>query len=238
MNPPSPEHNSRVSGMFGRIAPGYDLLNRLLSGGLDILWRHCLVHSVQPRSTGRVLDLAAGTLDVALALARRHQGVRVLALDFCLPMLQAGLPKRDRAAPAIKRAVKPVAADAFCLPLADNCVDAVTIAFGLRNMLPRVEALREMHRVLAPGGSVHVLEFGSARKRVWGGLYNLYLSHILPCIGGVISGDKAAYTYLARTVTEFPQAEELAAEMAQAGFKDVTWEKHSGGIVFLHMGRK
>ena len=224
--------------MFGRIAPGYDLLNRLLSGGLDILWRRRLVRAVQPRNTGRVLDLAAGTLDVALALARHHHGLRVLALDFCLPMLQAGLPKRNRAVSSVKRAVKPVAADAFCLPLADGCVDAVTVAFGLRNMLPRVDALREMHRVLAPGGSVHVLEFGSARKRVWGGLYNLYLTHVLPFIGGIISGDKGAYDYLARTVTEFPRAEELAGEMAEAGFSGVTWQKWSGGIVFLHTGRK
>lgn len=224
--------------MFGRIAPGYDLLNRLLSGGLDILWRRRLVRAVQPRNTGRVLDLAAGTLDVALALAQHHHGLRVLALDFCLPMLQAGLPKRNKAVPSVRRAVKPVAADAFYLPLADGCVDAVTVAFGLRNMLPRVDALREMHRVLAPGGSVHVLEFGSARKRVWWGLYNMYLTHVLPFIGGIISGDKGAYDYLARTVTEFPQAEELAGEMAEAGFCDVTWQKWSGGIVFLHTGRK
>lgn len=234
----SSEGNSRVAGMFGRIAPGYDLLNRLLSGGLDILWRRRLVRAVRIGDTGRVLDLAAGTLDVALALAAFHQGARILALDFCLPMLRVGQAKRDRAAFSVRRAVSPVAADAFCLPLTDGCVDAVTVAFGLRNMLPRIDALRELYRVLAPGGSVYVLEFGSARKRVWGGLYNWYLTRVLPGIGGWISGDKAAYGYLARTVAEFPQPEELAREMVQAGFNDVAWRKYSGGIVFLHTGRK
>ncbi len=227
-----------VAGMFGRIAPGYDLLNRVLSGGLDILWRRRLVRSVRPRNTGRLLDLAAGTLDVSLALAKRHPGARVLALDFCPPMLLAGLPKLAKAGRAAQQAVKPVAADAFRLPLADACVDAVTVAFGLRNMPPRVEALKEMRRVLAPGGVLHVLEFGSARRPVWGGLYNFYLRRLLPLAGGLISGDKAAYEYLSRTVEDFPSAEELAAEFNEAGFTDVGWTKLSGGIVFLHEGRK
>ena len=227
-----------VSSMFGRIAPDYDFLNRLLSGGLDILWRHRLVRSVRVRNTGRILDLAAGTMDVSLHLARQHRGARVLAMDFCPPMLRAGLPKLARAEHRVRYAVKPVAADAFRLPLADACVDAVTVAFGLRNMPPRVDALREMHRVLAPGGCLHVLEFGSAKRPVWGGLYNLYLSRVLPLVGGLVSGDKAAYDYLARTVRDFPQAHELAEEFTQAGFTDVIWTKLSGGIVFLHEGRK
>ncbi len=235
-------HGGLVSAMFGRIAPGYDKANRLLSCGIDILWRRRVVKRVaasfSPGGRRRVLDLAAGTLDLSLALARSIAGANVLALDFCLPMLVAGGPKLHRADAYTRGRVNRAAGDAFALPLADESVDAVTVAFGLRNMLPHQAALSEACRVLSPGGSLFVLEFGTASTPLWGGLYNFYLSRALPALGGLITGDREAYDYLARTITAFPGADGLADTMRSAGFSHVAWEKLCGGIVYLHSGRK
>ncbi len=224
-----------VSGMFGRIARYYDLLNHVLSLGIDCWWRRVLADSVRPGPTGRFLDLAAGTLDVSLALRRRHPDREVLALDFCLPMLLRG---RAKLAARKERRVFTAAADGKRLPLPDASVDSVTIAFGIRNIVPRDLALREMLRVLAPGGRACILEFGSGRDRIWGGLYNLYLDRLLPAVGRLVSRDPAAYAYLARTIRQFPSALELAREMEEAGFARVRYRKLTSGIVCLHMGEK
>lgn len=231
-----------VAAMFGRIAPGYDTANRALSFGVDRLWRRRLIRGVArdlaPGSRRRVLDLAAGTLDVSLALTRRVPDATVIALDFCLPMLLQGRAKRDRADIREKNRVHLVTGNGLCLPLADGTVDAVTVSFGLRNMRPRATALTEAFRVLAPGGAFHILEFGSAKGRIFGGAYNLYLTRLLPYIGGRIAGDPEAYAYLARTIEAFPDAAALGAEMEAAGFRDVAWKKLWGGIVYLHTGKK
>ncbi len=235
-------HGKVVAAMFGRIAPGYDAANRLLSCGIDSLWRRRLTRSVNasfsPGGRRFILDLAAGTLDVSLALARSIAGARVLALDFCLPMLRAGGPKLQKADAYERERVTRAAGNALALPLADASVDAVTVAFGLRNMLPRETALREACRVLVPGGGFFVLEFGSANGPLWGGLYNFYLARVLPFFGGLIAKDQAAYSYLARTITDFPSAQALGDEMRAAGFSRVSWKKMCGGIVYLHSGRK
>ena len=173
-------HDSAVAGMFGGIARFYDLLNHLLSLGIDYYWRHELAAAVRPGAEGIVLDLAAGTLDVSLAIRRRFPEVTVLALDFCPPMLRLGLPKLkgdDR------QRILPVAADAKKLPLPEASINCLTIAFGIRNIRPRRDALIEMLRVLKPGGRACILEFGSGEERIFGGLYNLYLTHLLPLIG-------------------------------------------------------
>ena len=235
-------HRSMVAAMFGRIAPGYDAANRILSFGADILWRRTLIRGVEqafaPGCRRRVLDIAAGTLDVSLALARAIPGVTVFALDFCLPMLQTGALKRAKAGAYERRSITLLAGDGLHLPLADASVDAVTVSFGLRNMLPRIAAIAEAHRVLVPGGVFHILEFGSAKGRLWGGAYNLYLTRLLPFIGGKIAGDAEAYSYLARTVTSFPDAPTLGEELRDAGFTTVTWKKLWGGIVYLHTAEK
>ena len=237
-----PSQQSRVAAMFGRIAPGYDQANRVLSFGVDRLWRRRLVREVEasfpPGSRRRILDLAAGTYDVSLALAGYVPGAEILAVDFCLPMLRAGKAKIARAGAYAKRRIVPLAGDGLCLPLRDGCVDAVTVSFGLRNMAPRERALKEALRVLAPGGTFHILEFGSARGRVWGGLYNLYLTRILPFLGGLIAGDREAYRYLARTIGNFPEADALARELLEAGFFEVSAQRLWGGIVYLHTARK
>lgn len=218
--------------MFARIAGVYDLLNHVLSFGIDRSWRRELA-ALAP--DGRLLaDLAAGTLDVSLALAKAHPGSAILALDFCLPMLKQGRKKLE----PVTVPVLPVCADALALPLPDNSVDGLTIAFGIRNIKPRDAAFREMLRVLRSGGRACILEFGSASERIWGGLYNIYLAGLLPVIGRIIGHDRTAYSYLARTVREFPPAAELAREMTEAGFINTRFRKLTGGIVCLHWGEK
>lgn len=227
-------HNLKIKEMFSSVARGYDFLNHTLSMGFDIYWRRVLVASLAKAPEGVFLDLAAGTFDVSLALGRAYPQRRILGADLCLPMLQAGLPKlKKRGANVL-----PVNADAYRLPFADGSVAAITVSFGLRNMVPHVPALAEMRRVLKPGGRLSVLEFGSARSKVWLGLYNFYLSSILPRIGGAVSGDREAYDYLARTIREFPQAAELADEMRAAGFGSVAYRRLSGGIVYVHKADK
>jgi len=228
-------HARQVSGMFGRIAGPYDFLNHFLSLGLDYRWRRVLVEMIEPGPTGRVLDLAAGTMDVSLAINKTHPEMDVLALDFALPMLARG---RDKTRAKGVTRIHPALADGRKLPLPDACVDAATIAFGIRNIKPREDAYREMLRVLAPGGKMLILEFGTARRPIMKGLYNFYLSRVLPMIGGLFSGEKEAYAYLARTIGEFPHAGELAREIAACGFTDVGYKPLTFGVVNIHHGRK
>jgi demethylmenaquinone methyltransferase/2-methoxy-6-polyprenyl-1,4-benzoquinol methylase len=235
------EHGRRVAGMFGRIAGWYDFLNHFLSLGLDVVWRRRLVSHlaplVPPAGDGRlrVLDLAAGTLDVSRTILRRYPGARVAAMDFALPMLRRGQGKllaRERAAVLI------ALADGRELPLGDACVDGVTIAFGIRNIIPRPRAHVEILRVLRPGGRYCILEFGAGRKRILKGLYNFYLNRLLPLFGRVISGDAQAYRYLAETIKAFPDENQLDAELREAGFARVVHEPLAWGIVFIHVAEK
>ncbi len=228
------DQGENIAQMFGRIARRYDLLNHTLSLGIDRWWRYRLARHVKPGSTGRVLDLAAGTLDVSLEIRRQHPALRVLALDFCLPMLQYGVAKCRK-----KKAtdIFPAVADGRALPLPDASVDCVTIAFGIRNITPREAVWAEMLRVLAPGGRVCVLEFGGGNSRLWQGIYSFYLRRVLPLVGRLVSGDNA-YRYLADTITAFPDAASLAEEMRAAGFARVFHLPLTSGIVQLHVADK
>ncbi|MHC1790180.1 ubiquinone/menaquinone biosynthesis methyltransferase [Solidesulfovibrio sp.] len=233
---PVPGDNRRVAGMFGRVAGSYDLLNHVLSAGLDIVWRRAMVRALLAPGLplGPILDLAAGTLDVSLMAARKSPR-RIIAADLCAPMLHAGLGKLDA---ELRRRIQPVVADGRVLPLPDASVAGATIAFGIRNIRPRPDALAELARVIRPGGRLMVLEFGTGKRRIWGGLYNFYLRRVLPVIGKLVSGDDEAYRYLAETIREFPEEATLAEEMRRAGFADVGYRAMAGGIVFLHAGVK
>ena len=233
---PVPGDGRRVAGMFGRVARSYDLLNHVLSAGLDILWRRAMVRALLAPGLppGPLLDLAAGTLDVSVMLARAADR-EILAADLCQPMLLAGLGKLDTSP---RPRIRPVLADGRALPLPDASVAGATIAFGIRNIRPRPDAFRELARVIRPGGRLMVLEFGTGKRRMWGGAYNFYLRHVLPVIGKLISGDDEAYRYLAETIREFPEEATLAEEMRQCGFGNVTYRAMAGGIVFLHAGVK
>ncbi|MFO7803378.1 MAG: ubiquinone/menaquinone biosynthesis methyltransferase [Desulfovermiculus sp.] len=221
-----------VGDMFGRIAPAYDLLNRTLSLGLDISWRKSLVQAAAPPAGGVALDLAAGTLDVAAMLQAKTPRLSVYAADISLPMLRKGRPKIKN------KPIMPLGADGRKLPLPDNSLDRVTIAFGLRNIRPREDAYAEIRRVLAPQGKLCILEFGSGGQPILGGVYNLYLTRMLPALGRIISRDKQAYSYLAQTICEFPSASALEAEMRAAGFTQVTKRPLTAGIVWLHTACK
>ncbi|MGD0772568.1 MAG: bifunctional demethylmenaquinone methyltransferase/2-methoxy-6-polyprenyl-1,4-benzoquinol methylase UbiE [Candidatus Solibacter sp.] len=223
-----------VRGMFGRVAPRYDLANHLLSCNIDRYWRAHTVRRTREillRPEARVLDICCGTGDLVLALAK--QGRRVLGSDFCHPMLVAAHGKiARRRAPAVL-----FESDALTLPLRDASLDLITVAFGFRNLANYQSGLSEMRRVLRPGGMAAILEFSQPPNALFGAFYNLYSRRILPWIGGLISGSRDAYTYLPESVRKFPTAPELVAMMQSAGFAEVSFEYLTGGIVALHLGR-
>ncbi|HWD00521.1 MAG TPA: bifunctional demethylmenaquinone methyltransferase/2-methoxy-6-polyprenyl-1,4-benzoquinol methylase UbiE [Candidatus Sulfopaludibacter sp.] len=224
-----------VRGMFGRVAHRYDLANHLLSFNIDKLWRAHTVRRVRPileRPGARVLDICCGTGDLVLALERGAAGAQILGSDFCHPMLVSAAAKMQRRG---ARAVL-FEADALHLPVRDQSLDLITVAFGFRNLANYDEGLREMHRVLRPGGTAAILEFSQPPNRAFAALYNFYSRRILPILGGMISGSRDAYTYLPDSVRKFPNAPQLAASMSAAGFHSVAFEYLTGGIVALHRG--
>jgi demethylmenaquinone methyltransferase/2-methoxy-6-polyprenyl-1,4-benzoquinol methylase len=218
-----------VRGMFARVARRYDVANHLLSFNIDRLWRARTVRRVRPmleRPDARVLDICCGTGDLTLALARECR-TPVFGSDFCHPMLVAA--RRKGAAGLFE-------ADALRLPLRDASLDLVTVAFGFRNLANYRAGLAEMRRVLRPAGMAAILEFSEPPNAGFAALYHFYSRRILPLIGGALSGSREAYTYLPESVRKFPSAEELAKEMRRAGFREVRYERFSGGIVALHLG--
>lgn len=229
------EKRAYVRSVFEQIAPRYDLLNHLLSLNIDRRWRRRALRRLRWESApaGTYLDLCAGTLDVGAELSRQRgfRGV-VVAADFAVAMLRAGAGKAPR------RAVVPVAADAQWLPLRDASVQGAAVAFGLRNVAGLDDALREVHRVLAPGARFVILEFSTPRWAIVRTLYHLYFHHLLPAIGGLISGHRTAYRYLPRSVAHFPSERELAHRVESAGFRDVRWESLTLGIAAIHVGTR
>lgn len=224
-----------VRSVFEQIAPSYDLLNHVLSLNVDRVWRRRAIASLgwERDPAGIYLDLCAGTLDVSDALART-QGFagRVVAADFAEPMLRAGRSKPPAGS------VAPVVADALSLPLASKSVAGALVAFGARNLADLDAGLREVHRVLRPGGRFVILEFTTPRSSVVRAAYHLYFRHILPFIGGMISGHRTAYRYLPESVANFPAEEELAARMTRAGFAGVSWRSLTLGIASVHVGER
>lgn len=211
--------------MFAGIATPYDRLNHLLSGGVDYWWRHLLLRSVKSEirnQKSEILDLACGTGDVTLLLQRA--GYDVTGGDFCEPMLERARAKGVR---------KTLVADALALPFPDASFDGATIAFGYRNFEDRPRALREIHRVLRPGGSVHILEF-SQPYHFFRPLYRLYLNHVLPALAKLLCRNRPAYEYLSCSINGFPEVEAIAAELTGAGFTRVAWSRPTLGIVALH----
>jgi demethylmenaquinone methyltransferase/2-methoxy-6-polyprenyl-1,4-benzoquinol methylase len=223
--------------MFGRIAPRYDLLNRMLSFGQDRRWRRLAVRLLDLRPGSVLLDAAAGTADVALTAAKFFpEAGKIIAVDFSEPMLRLGLRKIAKAGHKVP--VVPVAADAALLPLPDACVDAVTIAFGIRNVVDVPAALSEFHRVLKPGGRLLILEFARPRGRFFGSLFRWYFTRVLPRVGGLISGSRAAYEYLPRSVDDFFEPDSLKMLMRGAGFSILGVESYSLGVVLAYLGAK
>ena len=223
-----------VNSMFARIAARYDVANRLLSGGLDLWWRRQLVAAVSRRMPTAVLDLATGSGDVAFALSHRLPSTTpILGMDFCQPMLDAAEIKKRADGVGSYANVSFRQGDGLALPLPDAFCDAVTISFGLRNLSDRDRGLREIHRVLRPGGRLWVLEF--SQPSAWfRPFYFFYLRKILPLIAGAVTGDRAAYVYLNETIEQFPNAPTLANEIQAAGFTSVSAHAMTFSTVAIH----
>jgi len=222
--------------MFGRIASRYDVANRILSAGLDLGWRRRLVRRVAQYAPRRLLDLATGSGDVAFALARGlTERPAILGMDFCAPMLVQAEQKRQAATDGRYDSIRFAQGDGLNLPLPDGDFDVVTISFGLRNMADRHRALTEIRRVLRPGGALLVLEF-SRPYALLRPFYFLYLKHLLPVIGGWVTGNASAYRYLNDSIETFPGRAGLEQELLAAGFTNVSSESLTGGAVALHQG--
>ncbi|MBF0495614.1 MAG: bifunctional demethylmenaquinone methyltransferase/2-methoxy-6-polyprenyl-1,4-benzoquinol methylase UbiE [Deltaproteobacteria bacterium] len=223
--------------MFDRIAHRYDLLNRVLSLGQDILWRRRLARNLDGLPRPRVLDLATGTADVLLSICQTNEQVRFAAgLDMSVQMLEVAGRKVQNAGLAAE--ISLIQADAMHLPVRERSVDAVTIAFGIRNVIDFDQTLREMYRVLNPGGRALILEFSLPSHNLFRKLYLFYFRHILPRIGAVISGDDYAYRYLNQTVETFPYGQDFCDHMTAAGFRRVKQIPLTFGIAAIYRGEK
>jgi demethylmenaquinone methyltransferase / 2-methoxy-6-polyprenyl-1,4-benzoquinol methylase len=225
-----------VQEMFSAIAPRYDLLNHVLSFNIDRWWwwRTARAFSdVLGRADARALDLCCGTGDMTFALQRRAgpSGAQISGLDFSHPMLERALRKSDGRSP------RWIEADALNLPLADSSIDLVTSAFGFRNLSDYDAGLREIVRVLRPGGQLGILEC-SEPDGVVGKLYGVYFRRVLPAVGTAISGVKGAYSYLPASVGRFPRPEEMMSRMRAAGFRTAEWTPYTFGTAGLYRGRK
>lgn len=230
------EHSRRVRAMFGNIAARYDLLNHLLSANIDKRWRKLVARqlsAVLGDARARVLDVACGTGDLSLELATAG-AARVTGLDFCRPMLQ--IAARKTAPGETTKAIPFIEGDALHLPFADGSFDAVTIAFGLRNLANFEAGLRELRRVLKTGGRCAILEFSQPIVPGFKSLFEFYFNQVLPRVGGLVSGSRGAYQYLPNSVRRFPDQRRLADLMRETGFDQVEYRNLTGGIAALHTG--
>lgn len=231
--PDAAAHTAAIRRMFAAIAPRYDFLNRLLSFRRDVAWRRAAAAEVALSSRATVLDLCTGTADLALEVASRHPVARtIVGVDLCEPMLRLGQQKATGREPRVRLA----AAAAEALPFRAATFDAVLVAFGIRNVTDRATALREMRRVLRPGGRAVILEFFRPHGTLFATLYRFYSQALLPRIGGWISGNPEAYAYLPASVDAFPEPAAFAEAMRAAGFGGVRWRALTGGIVCIHVG--
>ncbi|HKL26660.1 MAG TPA: bifunctional demethylmenaquinone methyltransferase/2-methoxy-6-polyprenyl-1,4-benzoquinol methylase UbiE [Desulfuromonadales bacterium] len=230
------EKGRGIREMFDRIAPRYDLLNRVLSLGIDRKWRRFAVGQLQVPPDGLILDIATGTGDVALEAARQtHPSVKIIGSDFTQGMLVLGRQKIRRS--SYHDRILLVNAPCESLPHPDMVFDGVTIAFGIRNVVDRQQGLEEMARVLKPGGRAVILEFATPLNGFFRKLYYFYFLKVLPWLGGLLS-QRSAYQYLPDSVLEFPHRQEFSAMLEKAGFGDVRIHNLTGGIVAIHVATK
>jgi demethylmenaquinone methyltransferase/2-methoxy-6-polyprenyl-1,4-benzoquinol methylase len=229
-----------VREMFARIAPCYDLLNHVLSMGVDVLWRRTAAAALDVAGACSILDVACGTGDLTRELARHAApGSRVIGVDFCGPMVSRAAAKLGRAASgAVSPRLRVVHGDGLALPFAGGAFDRASIAFGIRNMADLDAALAELARVLAPGGRLAILEFSRPRSPFFRRLYYAYFLNVLPLVGRLVSGESDPYRYLPDSVLAFPEREELAVRIGRAGFAEVSVSDLTFGIATLYVARR
>jgi demethylmenaquinone methyltransferase/2-methoxy-6-polyprenyl-1,4-benzoquinol methylase len=223
-----------VREMFAAIAPRYDTTNKLLTAGADEGWRKRAVAELGAPHGGKILDLCCGTGDLAFHLVRTDPSLDVTGADFCAPMLDGArsrAPREDRGG-----RTNFVEADAMALPFADATFDGATMGFSMRNVVDVVSTLREARRVLKPGARFVNLDVTKAPNALFRRLFNLYFYGIVPLVGGLVGGSKSAYRYLPNSLTNYPDADELAARFRSAGFNDVRYLRLGGGAISVHVG--
>jgi demethylmenaquinone methyltransferase/2-methoxy-6-polyprenyl-1,4-benzoquinol methylase len=233
---PVDKQPARIAGMFDAIARRYDLLNHLLSGGLDWYWRRRAVRALGLAGDETVLDLCTGTADLAIAVLRHRRGCRVVGVDFAARMLAIGRDKLQRRGLAARAAL--VRGDATRIPLASGTCGAAAVAFGIRNVVEPEAACQELARILRPGGRLAILEFSMPRSRLIAPVYAWYFRHVLPRIGRLVSRHREAYAYLPRSVGAFATPEELAAIVEAAGLRVVRMVPLTLGVVYLYVAVK
>ena len=233
----SDSKKEQVARMFDGISGRYDLLNRLLSMGIDIRWRRVALRMLRERGIpGRVLDVATGTADLALALAADLPQAEVIGVDISEGMLEVGRQKVERN--GLHPRVRLDQADAENLPFEDGSFDAVTVAFGVRNFENLDKGLGELQRVLRPGGHLMVLEFSRPTSPLVKGLMNLYSRSLMPALGGWLSKDRAAYAYLPASVQVFPEGDAFEERLQRAGLQPLRQRRLSMGISSVYIARK
>lgn len=234
MSPAPDKTPSRIAGMFDAIAPRYDLLNHLLSAGLDRRWRTTAVEALALPRGARVLDVCTGTADLAIEAVRRAEEVTVVGVDFAGEMLRRGLAKVRTA--GLDRRIALVRGDAQRIPIADGTCGAAMIAFGIRNVAEPERALAEIARIVRAGGRLAILEFGQPRIPGIRTLYLWYFRYVLPLVGRFVSRHQSAYSYLPASVGTFPAPAEFARIIERHGFRDVKAVPLTFGIVYLYTG--
>jgi len=230
------ERISMVKEIFSTIIGRYDFLNHVLSLRRDIAWRRFTAGQMRPFSTRSFLDVAAGTCDLSIEAAMRHAGLQVVGVDFSQAMLDQG---RDKLAErGLGGRIHLIRGDALCLPFAEASFDAAGMAFGIRNIPHKVKALRELRRVVVPGGQVLILELSFPQTGWFRRFYNLYLNRLLPRVAGAFSPNPPAYRYLAESIMDFPSVVQFAGIMRQAGWTEIRAYALTLGICRLFLGRK
>jgi len=223
----------KIRAMFSAIASRYDLMNHLLSSGIDILWRRRVAREYVTQDQRHILDLACGTGDLALEMRKRaHPDCHIYGADFTGAMLRLAAEKTPASA---RGSMTWIEGDGLRLPFPDARFDLLTIGFGIRNMASLDTALGEMYRVLRPGGRLVILEFTTPPNPLVRAVYMPYFLHVLPRIAALLS-QRSAYLYLGKSVMNFPKAQQLGEKMVAQGFKEVTWRFLTFGIAAIHMG--
>lgn len=238
VKPYTPEESKKkqVSTMFNRIAPYYDLLNRLLSLGIDTRWRKRMINTLKTHPPKRILDVATGTADVAIETARRLAPDQIVGIDISIEMLEVGRRKIKKK--GMDTIIELQEGDSENLPFPDNTFDAVTVAFGVRNFENLRQGLQEMRRVLKPGGQLVVLEFSKPTLFPFKQLFNAYFKYILPTIGRLTSKDPKAYRYLYESVQAFPDGADFVQILQNTGYTNNQCKPFTLGICSLYQGKK